>query len=393
MAVSVMQFRNAATAGEGTAYTLSEQANQMDFFDTSSAGSGAFTAFAYSLMYFHDSATAENVTFNFIGGDYLATLVFYNSSTAANGTFTLSGAGAGYGSEVAFVDSSTAGHALFNIGYDSLLVLNDTATADHGAFANAGEIVLYGETLGNAVITNSGSSDPAFGSASLNIYFESTAGDAVITNDGATTSGVFGAATNFVGFLDFSIATAGNATIIASPGSNGGGGGFIYFTLATDGGTSRIELFGNGTGDFSSGTLDISEHNPPGVTIGSLEGSGLVTLGANELTIGSNNLSTLFSGVIEEGQNGTGGSLVKSGMGRLTLSNASTYTGGTTVSEGTLLVTNRTGSATGTSSVTVNGGAFGGTGKVSGALTIGTATTAAILAPGSGKKPGKLTTT
>jgi hypothetical protein len=43
--------------------------------------------------------------------------------------------------------------------------------------------------------------------------------------------------------------------------------------------------------------------------------------------------------------------------------------------------------------VTVNGGAFGGTGKVSGALTIGTATTAAILAPGSGKKPGKLTTT
>lgn len=45
----------------------------------------------------------------------------------------------------------------------------------------------------------------------------------------------------------------------------------------------------------------ISSHNAPGVTIGSIEGSGcLVFLGANILTVGSNNISTTFSGVIQD---------------------------------------------------------------------------------------------
>jgi len=41
--------------------------------------------------------------------------------------------------------------------------------------------------------------------------------------------------------------------------------------------------------------LDISLHNLPGVTISSLEGNGDLFLGANNLTVGSNNLSTNFS--------------------------------------------------------------------------------------------------
>jgi autotransporter-associated beta strand protein len=124
------------------------------------------------------------------------------------------------------------------------------------------------------------------------------------------------------------------------------------------------------------------------VGIGSVEGSGLILLGSNNLTVGSNNLSTTFSGIIQ-GSSGSG-SLAKTGKGKFTLSNANAYGGGTTVVKGTLLVTNRTGSATGTGAVTVNAGTLGGRGKISGAVTIGTATSAAILAPGSGAKPGKL---
>ena len=170
-------------------------------------------------------------------------------------------------------------------------------------------------------------------------------------------------------------------------------GGHIYLENST-GGTERIEVFGSGNGDNTNGSLELSfESGPAGtpVTIGSIEGSGAVNLGFFNLIVGGNNLSTAFSGVIQDGGFETGGSLTKTGRGKLTFSTANTYTGGTTVSKGTLLVTNRSGSATGTGAVAVNAGTLGGTGKIAGAVTIGTATSAAILAPGKGAKPGKLT--
>ena len=121
-----------------------------------------------------------------------------------------------------------------------------------------------------------------------------------------------------------------------------------------------MEVFGSGNGDVTNGTMDISTFTPPTVMpIGSLEGTGLVKLGQNTLSVGSNNDSTTFDGIINDAG---GGSLTKTGSGTFTLSGANTYTGKTTVAAGTLLVTNRTGSATGTGPVIVNGGVLGGTG-------------------------------
>ncbi len=158
--------------------------------------------------------------------------------------------------------------------------------------------------------------------------------------------------------------------------------------LGSTGGTARVEVFGNGN-------LDISQHDLPGVTTGSIEGSGLVFLGGVNLTVGTNNLSTTFSGLMQDGgfSGGTGGSLTKAGRGRLTLTNANTYTGATTITNGTLLVRNTAGSATGTGAVRVNAGTLGGTGKISGAVTVGTGTTtgAILLAGNSATKPGTLT--
>ncbi len=77
--------------------------------------------------------------------------------------------------------------------------------------------------------------------------------------------------------------------------------------------------------------LDLDGHSQE---VGSLSGSGLVSLGTATLTIGAGDATSAFSG----GISGAGG-LVKTGAGVLTLSGVNSYTGGTVVSDGVLLGT------------------------------------------------------
>ena len=105
-------------------------------------------------------------------------------------------------------------------------------------------------------------------------------------------------------------------------------------------------------------------NNDNKITAGSLAGAGNFYLGARELTVGSNNLSTEVTGVISDGgsNGGVGGSLVKIGTGIWTLSATNTYTGATTVIGGALIVN---GSLASSVLTTVNAGAtLGGNGTV-----------------------------
>ena len=203
-----------------------------------------------------------------------------------------------------------------------------------------------------------------------------TADNATFINNGGLTGGAVGGVTQFYG-----AATAANATLIANSGvANGGDGGTIQFLNRSADDTCRVEVFGNGS-------LDIGAHAAPGITIGSIEGDGLVFLRSNNLTVGSNNLNTTFAGLIQGP-----GSVTKIGNGTLTLRGANRY-GGTTVSQGALVLENTIGSATGPGPVTVNAGTLGGSGIITGAVTIGTGSgTGAFLAPAAGTNvPAALT--
>jgi T5SS/PEP-CTERM-associated repeat protein/autotransporter-associated beta strand protein len=127
----------------------------------------------------------------------------------------------------------------------------------------------------------------------------------------------------------------------------------------------------------SGATLRIDSNKTQ--TIGSLAGAGTVQLGnpqtmntaagSAQLTLGGNNASTTFSGVLA-GK----GQLIKTGSGTLTLSGSNSFTGTTTVSGGGLNVL-----GTLLSSVTAESGArLGGNGTY-GAISVGDG---AVLAPG-----------
>ena len=89
-------------------------------------------------------------------------------------------------------------------------------------------------------------------------------------------------------------------------------------------------------------------------------GSGELRLGSIDFTVGSNNLSTTYSGVIQDGgdNGGTGASLTKTGTGTLTLSGINTYTGHDTQS-GNFSVNGTIGAVN-----VLSGGTLGGIGTV-----------------------------
>jgi autotransporter-associated beta strand protein len=207
---------------------------------------------------------------------------------------------------------------------------------------------------------------------------KSNAGSAIITSNGTDRASSYGSEVDFIGHSD-----AANAILTAESGSGGGGGGRVYFTDDSSGGLAQVQVFGTGT--------LLTDHNEPGVTIGSLEGDGIVSIGLGTLSIGSNGRDTVFSGVIQDFTFPS--PLRKVGDGILHLQGASTYTAGTTIDGGQLLAENTAGFALGTGPVQVNSGTLGGKGIIAGAVTVGTNTkTPAFLAPSKGvKKPATLT--
>jgi hypothetical protein len=188
------------------------------------------------------------------GGGHVEFSARYGSPTGANATIV------NYGSRINH--KSTAGHTIFSINRPTdyfptagkATIYNHPGLSEEGA-AGYTQFSVYGSGSGEGSVP--------------------TAGDGTLLNLGATISRAAGGFTQFSGN-----SSAGNATLIAYGGINGGHGGRILFYDQSSGGTARVQLFGNAE-------LDISYHSK-GVTIDTLDLNGgilVLTLGTNPTTL------------------------------------------------------------------------------------------------------------
>jgi autotransporter-associated beta strand protein len=269
-----------------------------------------------------NSVASFNVstTTTILGGTLLSAMQFNSGASAYTfNDFSATLTGQGIVNNSAFAPT-------FNVA--STFTFENSATAGNAKIIPFFSFVFFEDqsSAATATITNSGS---------ITFSQSSTAGNATIVNN----AGGF-----LLSFADGS--SAGHSTITTEAGSE------TQFTDNATAASARL-INSGGTYDFSGTTGPANDNH---VSAGSIEGSGFFFLGSNQLTVGSNNLSTTVSGTIEDGGSfgGSGASLVKAGIGTMTLTGANTYTGGTTVTGG--LINFSVASNFGSGAITLNGG-------------------------------------
>ena len=182
--------------------------------------------------------------------------------------------------------------------------------------------------------------------------FGSLAGFGYLFDNGATEIGNLGTNTTFSGVVSAagSITKVGSGTLTLSgantyTGGTAVNGGKINLAIAQSGTTSG-PLGASGTISFGGGALQYSSSNTTDYSARIASGTS-----TGAVAIDTNGQSVTFATALTASQSG---GLTKSGTGTLTLTGANAYTGGTSVSAGTLALS---GSGTfSTGSLTSSGG-------------------------------------
>jgi autotransporter-associated beta strand protein/T5SS/PEP-CTERM-associated repeat protein len=277
--------------------TLTHSGNDNQTLSGTISGSGGFVkSGSSSLTLSGSNSYSGNTTLND------GRINIDNNSALGSGTFIINGGS---------IDSTTPG-----------ITLNNNPQLWNSDFSFIGSNNL---NLGN-------------GSVSLNASRTLTVAASNLTVGGPISGPSFGLTKN------------GSGTLILSGSNSYSGDTSINNGILSIGVSNSIAASSNLI--VSGGTFDLHDFNQ---ALGSISGSGNITLGSGTLTTSSSSNSS-FSGTIS----GSGG-FVKSGSSSLTLSGSNSYSGATTINAGTLAVN---GSIASSALTIANGGTLAGSGTV-----------------------------
>lgn len=291
-------------------------------------GGGATTFIGGDVVRFDDTAAAGDVSIG-ASGVQPSTAQFDNNTV----DYTLSGPGA-----------ITAGGVITSgSGRLTVAVAN---TYSGGTIVNAGTLVLSGSgTLGQTTANTTVSGGVLdLGGSSQTIATLTMSGTGTVSNGTLHNTSVVGTLTSGTAVVGAALTGAGSVTGSAA-------GGILALTGANTytGGTT-----------VNAGTVQLGNAGETG----SISPAGTITV-ASGATFAINRSNSSVQGVDFGVISGAGG-FTKSGAGNVTLNAANTYSGTTSLTAGTLEVTN--GGALGNSTVNING--FGNRLHLSGGITL-----------------------
>jgi fibronectin-binding autotransporter adhesin len=366
---ALMTFRNSTNAGTMT-------------IDNFSGG-----PFPDVGLEFRQASSAANAVIN---NKLFGTTTFFNTSTAAAASITNNDDG-----QLHFYNQSTAGTATISNKDSGVLDFNNRSSADNATIVNSslfGMAFLNRSTAGNAFITTNNNSATFFFDRSDGgtARFETEGGSIVdfsgsrgANNDGLINAGSIAGAGNYyigdgntlsVGGNDRSTTVSG--IIADSCGCSPGDIGALEKVGAGTLTLSGANTYSGGT-TLTGGIVQVTNASSVGAGAVTLNGGTFQADGLSDLTFGNNfkintaggtidnNGTTLtIAGVISNGNGNTGALLITDSSihHKVTvLSGVNTYSGGTTVVDTTLVVTNSdpgVSSSVGTGAVTLQNAQF-----------------------------------
>jgi alpha-L-fucosidase 2 len=224
-----------------------------------------------------------------------------------------------------------------------------TLTLGNAAALGRGPLTLNGGTLNNlglytlsnnVIVAGSGSAIQLGSANNLTLMGGLSGNGTLLLGNDANGQTVFLLVTNTMTGGTISLANNSTCVRFASPLAGNPGVDWVFNNT-----TANRETL-----DFASGTISFGSLSGAGVIQGNVNGPMNVTL-----SVGGDNNSTIFSGLIHDNLWGTGPvGLTKVGSGTLTLTGANDYNGATTISNGELLVST---AFAGGGGVAVNSGA------------------------------------
>ena len=322
----------------------------------------------------------QNSTLSMNGG----VLVF--DSSVYQHTFTLgglSGTSSGLGYDISLQDNAGTPVA------ERVSVGNNNANTSYaGVLSGSGSLIKIGTGTLTLTGTNSYRGGTTITSGTLQLGNGSTSNGSVIGNITNHSSLVFA--------NPFALSYADRITGDGSVTKTGSGvltlSGLNDYTGGTNLGAGTLSLGSleaigsTGTISFSGGTLQYSAMNQTDYS------NRFSTAAAQQYKVDTNSQNVTWATALTS----SGGTLSKSGSGRLTLTGSSSYTGISTVAQGTLIVSGSLSASSAVmvgDSVTSGSAVFGGSGTV-GAVTVGnTSTAGAILCPDAASFGGSTGTT